>query len=171
MLSISDDAAIISAIGVVLGVVFVVIQLRHMEMHRNLDISMKLFEWAESDRLRKAFRWIENEFQFQDYDKYKAQEATDSEASEYPYEATAFFEQIGFLVEKRFVDLDIIDDRLGSHIVSNWKTLEPWIMAVRQEKENNEFGRHFQRLYERTIEYMKETDNTIGQMAKAGREH
>ena len=169
MLSISDDAAIISAIGVVLGVVFVVIQLRHMEMHRNLDISMKLFEWAESDRLRKAFRWIENEFQFQDYDKYKAQEATDSEASEYPHEATAFFEQIGFLVEKRFVDLDIIDDRLGSHIVSNWKTLEPWIMAVRQEKENNEFGRHFQRLYERTIEYMKKTDDTIGQTAEAGR--
>lgn len=169
MLSISDDAAVISAIGVILGVVFVFIQLRHMEMHRNLDISMKLFEWAESDRLRKAFRWIENEFQFQDYDKYKAQEATDSEASEYPYEATAFFEQIGFLVEKRFVDLDIIDDRLGSHIVSNWKTLEPWIMAVRQEKENNEFGRHFQRLYERTIEYMKKTDDTIGQTAEAGR--
>jgi len=154
---------------VVLGVVFVVIQLRHMEMHRNLDISMKLFEWAESDRLRKAFRWIENEFQFQDYDKYKAQETTDSEASEYPYQVTAFFEQIGFLVEKRFVDLDIIDDRLGSHIVSNWKTLEPWIMAVRQEKENNEFGRHFQRLYERTIEYMKKTDDTTGQTAEAGR--
>jgi len=169
LLSISDDAAIISATGVILGVVFVVIQLRHMEMHRNLDISMKLFEWAESDRLRKAFRWIENEFQFQDYDKYKAQEATDSEASEYPHEATAFFEQIGFLVEKRFVDLDIIDDRLGSHIVSNWKTLEPWIMAMRQEKENNEFGRHFQRLYERTIEYMKKTDDTIGQTAEAGR--
>jgi hypothetical protein len=169
LLSISDDAAIIPAIGVILGVVFVVIQLRHMEMHRNLDISMKLFGWAESDRLRKAFRWIENEFQFRDYDKYKAQEATDSEASEYPHEVTAFFEQIGFLVEKRFVDLDIIDDRLGSHIVSNWKTLEPWIMAVRQEKENNEFGRHFQRLYERTIEYMKKTDDTIGQTAEAGR--
>jgi hypothetical protein len=29
-----------SAIGVILGVVFAVIQLRHMEMHRNLDISM-----------------------------------------------------------------------------------------------------------------------------------
>ena len=169
MLSISDDAAIISAIGVILGVVFVVIQLRHMEMHRYLDISMKLFEWAESDRLRKAFRWIENEFQFQDYDKYKAQEATDSEASDYPHEVTAFFEQIGFLVEKRFVDLDIIDDRLGSHIVSSWKTLEPWIMAVRKEKENNEFGRHFQRLYERTIEYMKKTDDTIGQTTEAGR--
>ena len=155
MLSISDDAAIISTIGVILGVVFVAIQLRHMEMHRNLDISMKLFEWAEGDRLHKALRWIENEFQFQDYDKYKDQEATNSKASEYPHDVASFFEQIGFLVEKRFVDLGIIDDRLGSHIVSNWKKLEPWVMAVRKEKENNEFARHFQRLYERTVEYMK----------------
>jgi hypothetical protein len=116
---------------------------------------MKLFEWAEGDRLHKALRWIENEFQFQDYDKYKDQEATNSEANEYPHEVTSFFEQIGFLVEKRFVDLAIIDDRLGSHIVSNWKKLEPWVMAVRKEKEDNEFARHFQRLYERTVEYMK----------------
>jgi len=72
-------------------------------------------------------------------------------------------------VKKRFVDLDITDDRLGSHIVSNWKTFEPWTMAVRQEKENNEFGRHFQRLYERTIEYMKKTYDTIGRTADAGR--
>ena len=155
MLSISDDAAIISTIGVILGVVFVAIQLRHMEMHRNLDISMKLFEWAEGDRLHKALRWVENEFRFQDYNMYKDQEANSSEASEYPHEVASFFEQIGFLVEKRFVDLAIIDDRLGSHIVSNWKKLEPWVMAVRKEKENKEFARHFQRLNERTIEYMK----------------
>lgn len=43
---------------------FAVIQLMHMEKHRNVDVSMKLFEWAESERLRKAFRWIEEEFQF-----------------------------------------------------------------------------------------------------------
>ena len=157
MLSISDDAAIISAIGVILGTVFVVVQLRHMEMHRNLDISMKLFEWAEGDTLRKAFRWVEDEFQYQDHDKYEEKRAADPEESEYPRQAAAFFEQIGFLVEKKFVDLDIIDDRLGSHIVSNWKKLEPWVMAVRKEKENNEFGRHFQRLYERTVEYMKKS--------------
>ncbi len=40
---------------------------------------------------------------------------------------------------------------------------------MRQEKENNEFGRHFQTLYERTIEYMKKTGDTTGQIAEAGR--
>ena len=157
MPTISDDAAIISTIGVILGTVFVVVQLRHMEMHRNLEISMKLFEWAEGNRLRKAFRWVENEFQFQDYESYKAQEANDHEANDHPHEVAAFFEQVGFMVEKKFVDIDVIADRLGSHITSNWRKLEPWIMALRKERQDNSFGRHFQNLYEKTIEYMRET--------------
>ena len=39
-----------------------------MEKHRNVDVSMKLFEWAETDRLRKAFKWLDNEFKFKNYE-------------------------------------------------------------------------------------------------------
>ena len=155
MVSITELAAILSAIGVLTGTVFVLFQLRHMEMHRNVEISMKLFEWAESDRLRKAFRWVEDEFQFGDYEKYKTQEETGSEVGDYPYEVTAFFEQVGFLVARKFVDLDVIDDRIAPYIISNWKKLEPWILALRKEKGDQTFGEHFQKLYERITEYMR----------------
>jgi len=105
--------------------VFALDQLRHMEKHRNVEISMKVFEWGENERLRKAMKWVEREFQFEDYEKFKAQEETDSEVSDHPYDVIAFFEQVGFLVEKKFVDLDVIDDRLGPYIVATWKKLEP----------------------------------------------
>jgi len=121
LVSISEDAAIISALAAILLAVFAVVQLRHMEKHRNVDISMKLFEWAETDRLRKALRWVEEEFQFEDYEKYKADGKSSVEVREYPFEVTAFFEQVGFLVQKKFVDLDVIDDRIGSYVVSNWR--------------------------------------------------
>jgi len=156
MLSVTDYAAVFSAVSGIFLVVFVLLELRHMEKHRNVEISMKLFEWAESDSLRRAFRWVEEEFQFGDYEKYEAQKETSFEASDYPYEVAAFFEQVGFLVQKKFVDIDVIVDRLGSHIISNWKKLAPWIIALREEKTDKTFGEHFQTLYERTIEYMKE---------------
>lgn len=155
MVSIIEFSAIISAVAAILLAVFAVIQLMHIEKHKNVEISMRLFEWAEGDRLRKAFRWVEEEFQFEDYKKYKAQENTNFEVSDYPYMVTGFFEQIGFLVEKKFVDLDVIDDRLGPHIVSNWKKLEPWIMASRKERNDETFGEHFQKLYEKTFRYIK----------------
>jgi hypothetical protein len=156
--SVTDYAAVFSAVAGIFLTVFVLLELRHMEKHRNVEVSMKLFEWAESDRLRKAFRWIEEEFQFGDYEKYKVHKETSFEASDYPYEVAAFFEQVGFLVQKKFVDLDVIDDRLGSYIISNWKKLEPWIIALRKEKTDKTFGEHFQKLYERTVEYMKQRE-------------
>ena len=58
LVSIVEFTAIVSAVAGLLLAVFAVVQLRHIEKHRNVDISMKLFEWAENDRLRRAFRWV-----------------------------------------------------------------------------------------------------------------
>jgi len=157
LVSLTDWAAVISAVTGVSAAIFILLQLRHMEQHRNMEISMKLFEWAESDRLRKAFRWVEEKFQFEDYAKFSAQEKTDVEVGDYPYEVTAFFEQVGFMVAKKFVDLDVIVDRLGNYVVSNWKKLEPWILALRKEKSDAAFGEHFRKLYGKAVEYLRES--------------
>ena len=154
MVSLTEWAATISAITGVSAAIFILLQLRHMEQHRNMEISMKLFEWAEGDRLRRAIRWIEEEFQFEDYEVYKAEEKVNFEVVDYAYEVAAFFEQVGFMVDKKFVDLDVIVDRLGHEIVSTWKKLEPWIFVLRKEKVDTSFGEHFQGLYVKTVEHL-----------------
>ena len=90
VVSIIEDTAIISAVAAILLAVFTVMQLRHLEKHRNVDISMKLFEWAETDSLRKAFRWMDKKYEFKSYADFKLLEEKDVEASEYPLEVTAF---------------------------------------------------------------------------------
>ena len=155
MVTLIEWTAILSALAGASATVFILLQLRHMDQHKNLEISMKLFEWAENESLRKAFRWVEEEFQFEDYEKYKAEEAKSFEVSDYPYEVEAYFEEVGFLVNKKFVDLDVIVDRLGAYIISDWKKLESWIMVMRKERGDRTFGEHFQKLYEKTVAYMK----------------
>jgi hypothetical protein len=155
LVTITDEAAVLSAVAAMLLAVFAVVQLRHMEKHRNVDISMKLFEWAETERLRKAFKWIDREFQFKNYEDYKKMETQNVEASEYPFEVLAFFEQVGFLVDKKFVDLNVVADRLGTPIISTWKKLDPWILAIRKEKNDDRFGEHFQGLHSKIVQYMK----------------
>ena len=146
MLSITDWAAVFTGVGSALAAIFFLFELRHMNKHRDLEITMKLFEWAESDRLRKAFRWVETEFAFVNYEKYKVDVADNFEVSDYPYQVEAYFEEVGFLVNKKFVDIDVIVDRLGGYIVSNWKKLEPWIRAIRKERADATFGEHFELL-------------------------
>jgi Cdc6-like AAA superfamily ATPase len=72
LVTIIEWSAILSAAAALLLTVFALDQLRHMEKHRNVDISMKLFEWGEDERLRKALKWVEKDFQFEDYEKYQA---------------------------------------------------------------------------------------------------
>jgi len=157
MVTLIEWTAIVSAVAGISATVFILLQLRHMDKHRDLEISIKLFEWAETERLRKAFKWVEREFQFEDYEKYKREVEKNFEVSDFPYQVEAFFEEVGFLVDKKFVDIDVIVDRLGSYIISNWKKLEPWIFAIRKERGDQTFGEHFQKLYQKTVAYMKKT--------------
>lgn len=157
MLTVTDLAAAFTAFASAFAAVIILFELKHMEKHRNLEISMKLFECAETDRLRKAFKWIEKEFQYENLEKYKSNVAEKFEVSDYPYQVEAYFEEVGFLVNKKFVDIDVIVDRLGAYIVSNWKKLEPWILAMRKERVDETFGEHFQRLYGKTVAYMKKS--------------
>jgi hypothetical protein len=157
MYTIVDLAVIITAILTALGVVFVLFELRHMSKHRDLEITMKLFEWAETESLRKAFRWVEKEFDFESLEKYKLEVSKMFEVSDYPYQVEAYFEEVGFLITKKFVDIDIIVDRLGSDIISNWQKLKPWVLAIRKERADETFGEHFELLHNKTVAYMKKT--------------
>lgn len=154
-MSLIEETAVVSAVSAIVLAIFAVIQLEHMEKHRNVDVSMKLFEWAETDRLRRAFRWVDQNFKFTTYEDYEALAAENLEAAEYPFDVLEFYEQVGFLVKKKFVDINVIDDRLGHYIVSSWTRLEPWILALREKKGDAKFGEHFQFLYEKTAKYMK----------------
>jgi hypothetical protein len=155
LVTLIEWATILSAVAGISATVFILLQLRHMDKHRDLEISMKIFDWAETERLRKAFRWVERDFQFDDYERYKSEVEENFEVSDYPYQVEAFFEEVGFLVDKKFVDIDVIVDRLGAYIISNWKKLEPWIIVLRKERADKTFGEHFQKLYEKTTAYMK----------------
>jgi hypothetical protein len=155
MVTLVEGTAVLSALAGIAAVIFVIIQLRHMDKHKDLEISMKLFEWAETDSLRKALRWVDKDFHFVDFDKNKADMEEDFAVNDYPYQVEAFFEQVGFLVNKNLVDIDVIVDRLGSLIISNWKKLQPWITALRKERDDKTFGEHFEELYKKTLAYMK----------------
>lgn len=155
MVTIIEGAAILSALAGITAAVFFIIELRHMDKHKDLEISMRLFEWAEKDELRKAFRWVEKDFQFESLEKYKFEVEENFETNDYLYQVEAFFEEVGFLISKKLVDIDVIVDRLGAYIISNWTKLQPWIIVMRKERKDKTFGEHFEYLYKKTLEYMK----------------
>jgi hypothetical protein len=127
---------------------FILYQIRHMAVTRNVEVTMRMFEWAESNRMREAMRWVNNAF---DYAAFRNQ--PDAERSDFPGLLIAFFEQAGIMIEKRFVNEDVVLDNLGLDALRVWARLKPLVEQTRQDLDDARFGEHFEFLCRRARAY------------------
>jgi len=127
---------------------FILWQIRHMHIARNLEVTMRMFEWSESNRMREALRWVTNRFDLDDYLKQP-----ELERSEHPGMLIAFFEQAGIMIQKRLVNEDIVLDHLALSVVSAWRRLQPLIQHWREQMKDDRVGEHFEYIYQRAVAY------------------
>jgi hypothetical protein len=150
-----NDWMLIASVGSMFAfwvtALFILYQIHHMRMARNLEVTMRMFEWSESNRMREALRWVSTKFDFEAYLKQN-----DDERSEYPGIVIAFFEQAGILIQKRLVNEDVVIDHLSVSALRSWKHLEPMIRHQREHQGEERFGEHFEFLHERAQAYESE---------------
>lgn len=154
-MNITTIAAVVSSAAFVFTAVFVLYQVVHMRVACDVEISMKLFEWAESERHRAALRWVQKEFVFTDYDQFVSEYERRPDVEDAVLCVLSFFEHVGLLVEKRFVNVDVVMDHLGFEIVICWRKLASLIRAWRDAQENAHVGRHFEMLYHKAEAYVE----------------
>lgn len=157
--TVGEIASIFSMVALVVTAIIVTMQLADMKRKRNVEISLKLFEWGESERVQRAVRFITRRFQFkkEKYDEYRQQYEGKPEFEEYPQTVTSFFEHAGMLVSKKMVDMDVVVDHLGYQTIACWEKLEPLIRLWRRDHQNPSIGEHFEELYHITREYYRKT--------------
>lgn len=127
---------------------FILYQIRHMRVARNVEVTMRMFEWAESNRMREAIRWVVSKF---DLAAYLTRPET--EPNDYPGVVIAFFEQAGIMIQKRFVNEDVVLDHLALPVVTTWRRLQPLVEYMRKQLDDYRYGEHFEYLYQRALAY------------------
>ena len=123
-------------------------QVRHMQRARNLEVTMRMFEWSESNRMREALRWIATRF---DCDAYLKQH--EDERSDFPDTVIAFFEQAGIMIQRRLVDEEVVIDHLALMVLQSWQRLQPLVMRTRELTGDSRYGEHFEFLVRRAEAY------------------
>ena len=167
---ISYDVSLISSIAIVLGTIFVVVQIRQTNRmisvagqqaeaaavqakltteqlkqdHElaNMDLIMRLYEFANTAEVQASWLTVVNAH-LSTYDDFLELSKAEQVAF---YQIGALFESLGVLAERGIVKADVIEDMFLTQLA--WKSMKPFVTGVRQRFGDEENYIAFQRLYE-----------------------
>ena len=170
---ISYDASLISSIAIILGTIFVIVQIRQTNRMievagqqaeaaavqakltteqlkqdhdlANMDLIMRLYEFANTAEVQASWLTVVNA-RLRTYDDFL--ELSKSEQVAF-YQIGALFESLGVLVQREIVKADIIEDMFLTQLA--WDSMKPFVEGVRRRFGEEENYVALQKLYERVI--------------------
>jgi hypothetical protein len=127
MIGITEISAIVAAVGVLIGVVFTVLQLRDLVKTRQTDLIMRLYSRFGSEGFQKTWDKVRRReaLSFNDYDKKYG-------LAEWVAVGT-FFEGIGVLLYRKLIDIALVDDLFTAPIKLSWDVMKGNIIEARKE--------------------------------------
>jgi len=168
---ISYDLSLVSSVAIILGSLFVVIQIRQTNRmilvsakqaesaavqarltteqlkqdHQlaNMDMIMRLYEFANSAEVQAAWLTVLNA-RISSYEDFQKLSKPDQVAF---YQIGALFESLGVLVEREIVNVQIVEDMFLTQLA--WESMKPFVAGMRQSFGEEENYAAFERLHER----------------------
>jgi hypothetical protein len=144
MLDIPSISAIVAAIGVLIGVVFTVLQLRDLVKTRQTDLVMRLYSAFGSSEHMEAYRGI-MAMETEDFDKLP--EKYGPIRSTMVSEVCAFYEGIGVLLSRKLIDIGLVDDLFSTPIIQIWQKVEHSVRESRKRWKRPQIWEYFEYLY------------------------
>jgi len=136
MVDLSSLSAVVAATSVVIGVIFAVLQLRNLVKTRQTDLVMRLYSAMRDEKWQKAWYTVWN-LEFKDYNdfvKKYGQVTSETSSVNIPfYRIGLFYEGIGVLLNKKLVDIELVDDLFHSPILYTWEKMKPIVEGFRKE--------------------------------------
>jgi len=147
-LDIPSISAIIAAVGVIIGVAFAILQLRDLVKTRKTDLVIRLYSTYGSREFQEA--WVETlRLEFKDYHDYLKKYGATSEKPVYTSVnmVAAFFEGIGILLQRKLIDIALVDDLSSSDIILTWHKMKPLVEGWRKHFNRPQISEWFEYLY------------------------
>ncbi len=140
----SDVANIVTAIAVVLGIPFALVQLHHANRSRRDVAAVDIVRTVQTQEVRRA---VERVLRLP-INAAPELIRTDAPMLESALAVDSACEMWGCMVYEGVVDHRMVDRMVGGWIRGTWRRLNCWIEAERLEKQNPNIAEWWQWLYE-----------------------
>jgi hypothetical protein len=137
MVDIYEISAVVAAVGVVIGVVYYVLDMRNQTRMRKTDMLMKLYQSSTNNEFMDAF-WKVMSLQVKDYQDYVKQygslSETDNPMNRAFFTTATFYEMVGVLLLRKLIDLVTVYDVWGSsNPVMIFEKIKPIVLGLRRD--------------------------------------
>lgn len=144
-------STIVATLGIIIGVIFTLFELRHFRKTRKTEIIMKIYDRFSSRELVEAINKVGNS-KFTNIEDYTKNYGFTEVA-----EIAVLFEGLGVLLEQDLIDIDLVDSLFGPTLDVLWVRIKPIIDAMRKGLNEPFFFSHFEQLVERLSTYRQRT--------------
>ena len=143
---VTSISAIIAAAGVLIGVVYYILDMRHQMQVRQTSMVMELYSTFGSTEFQKAYQMIRN-LEFKDNADYMKKYGNDAEVAAAMWSVTIFFEGIGILAKRRLAKVELIDDLFGYPVIKTWEKVALPVKGLRETDKAPGICEWFEYLY------------------------
>jgi len=141
MLDIPSISAIIATVGVLIGVVLTVLEVRNLVETRQTDLVIRLYSTFGSEELQDAWEKTQTR-EYKDFNAYRREYGL-REVNEVGW----FFEGVGVLLHRRLIDISLVDDLFSSPVKRAWERLKPIAEGERNQTQRPQIWEWFEYLY------------------------
>ena len=117
---VTEISAVVAAIGVIVGVVFTVLELRNLVRTRQTDLVNNLYSSVKTKEYLEA------------WEKFATREIT-TDLSEYREKyglvelniVLTLYDQVGILLRRKLIDIGLVQEFFGSTVIEIWEKVKP----------------------------------------------
>ena len=139
MLDIPSISAVVAAVGVIVGVVFTVLELRNLVKIRQTDLLIGLYSTMRSREILGAWEKVRDE-EIRDYS-----DAMKKAGGVGLNQIILVFEEVGILLHRKLIDVSLAEDLFP--VKYAWEKLKPMIEGARERFNRPGIGEWFEYLY------------------------
>ena len=141
MVDITEISAMVAAVGVLIAVIYYILDIRNQAKLRKTDLVMRLYSAFGSPEFVEAWE-IMRKREFTDYETYEKKYGLSAYM-----QVSTLFEEVGILLGRRLIDNDLVDDLFSVPVRLAWERMKVLIQEDRKQTNEPRTWEWFEYLY------------------------
>ena len=135
-MDIGSISAVVAAIGVIVGVVLAILELRNITRTRQMELIMGIYTLFTTQGYQTAMEKIRTR-ELKNYDEYVKEHGLLE-----LMQVSGLFEGLGFLLHRKFLNVDLVRELMSESTKMAWEKVKPLVEDAREQIAQRKSGEY-----------------------------